>query len=301
MLEAICCAFSPSPARNCWRSSRTRAAASACLHPADAAMPDLRLRGDLRPERRALCRARSGPQRRLARAAGRLDGSGVFRSRRQSRRAQPTSRTSSTTQRALLVIQIDQDFERRLLAGPAGRRAGDRRRPQLQHRRHRDRLCRRDRRRLQRRLARRPRPARRRRCRSSMRAWYNPNLETRWNMIPSLIGTLTLHADAAADGHVGRPRARAGHVRPVAGHAVPARSRSWPARRCPRCSIGTHAGDHRSCWSRSSGSAFRSPARSSTLYAGLDAVPAGGGRHRAAASRRLPPPCSRRCSTLSWS
>jgi ABC-2 type transport system permease protein len=24
------------------------------------------------------------------------------------------------------------------------------------------------------------------------RAWYNPNLETRWNMIPSLIGTLTL-------------------------------------------------------------------------------------------------------------
>lgn len=25
-----------------------------------------------------------------------------------------------------------------------------------------------------------------------MRAWYNPNLETRWNMIPSLIGTITL-------------------------------------------------------------------------------------------------------------
>src|SRR6516162_11686770 len=24
------------------------------------------------------------------------------------------------------------------------------------------------------------------------RAWYNPNLETRWHMIPSLIGTLTL-------------------------------------------------------------------------------------------------------------
>src|ERR1043166_3960411 len=28
--------------------------------------------------------------------------------------------------------------------------------------------------------------------RASMRAWYNPNLETRWNMIPALIGTLTL-------------------------------------------------------------------------------------------------------------
>jgi ABC-2 type transport system permease protein len=28
--------------------------------------------------------------------------------------------------------------------------------------------------------------------RVTTRAWYNPNLETRWNMIPSLIGTLTL-------------------------------------------------------------------------------------------------------------
>ena len=33
---------------------------------------------------------------------------------------------------------------------------------------------------------------RRRRCRSSTRAWYNPNLETRWYMIPGMIGTLTL-------------------------------------------------------------------------------------------------------------
>ncbi len=28
--------------------------------------------------------------------------------------------------------------------------------------------------------------------RVTMRAWYNPNLETRWSMIPSLIGTLTM-------------------------------------------------------------------------------------------------------------
>ena len=28
--------------------------------------------------------------------------------------------------------------------------------------------------------------------RVTMRAWYNPNLETRWNMIPALIGTLTM-------------------------------------------------------------------------------------------------------------
>jgi ABC-2 type transport system permease protein len=26
----------------------------------------------------------------------------------------------------------------------------------------------------------------------SMRAWYNPNLETRWNMVPGMIGTLTM-------------------------------------------------------------------------------------------------------------
>src|SRR2546425_2979712 len=28
--------------------------------------------------------------------------------------------------------------------------------------------------------------------RVAVRAWYNPNLETRWNMIPGLIGTLTM-------------------------------------------------------------------------------------------------------------
>src|SRR5207247_4019116 len=28
--------------------------------------------------------------------------------------------------------------------------------------------------------------------RPSPRAWYNPNFETRWHMIPALIGTLTL-------------------------------------------------------------------------------------------------------------
>ena len=29
-------------------------------------------------------------------------------------------------------------------------------------------------------------------CGSTTPAWYNPNLETRWHMIPALIGTLTL-------------------------------------------------------------------------------------------------------------
>ena len=107
--------------------------------------------------------------------------------------AEPDSKTVIDERRALLVIQIDQDFERQLDSGAAGRRAGDRRRPQFQHRR-------------------RPRwvtsnaivesfnadwraeptasgnPP----IQVSTRAWYNPNLETRWNMIPSLIGTLTM-------------------------------------------------------------------------------------------------------------
>ena len=89
------------------------------------------------------------------------------------------------------MIGIDVDFERKLLAGPAGRRAGDRRRPQLQHRRHGPGLRQHDRRRVQRRLARghgQAGPP----VQVALRAWYNPNLETRWNMIPSLIGTLTL-------------------------------------------------------------------------------------------------------------
>jgi len=120
----------------------------------------------------------------------RLDGSGVFR------RVANLERTADVqsvinARRALLVIQIDQDFARRLFSGlpadvqmvadgrnsnTAGTAMGyvgaivaafnaDWRAAHGQV----------------------GSP-----IRVAVRAWYNPNLETRWNMIPGLIGTLTM-------------------------------------------------------------------------------------------------------------
>ena len=119
-----------------------------------------------------------------------LDGSGVFRRIANLRRAADIKDTINE-RRALLVIQIDQDFERRLLLGAqanvqviadgrnsntAGTALGyvntivetfntDWR---TEHRQTGSPI------------------------RLSTRAWYNPNLETRWHMIPALLGTLTL-------------------------------------------------------------------------------------------------------------
>jgi len=120
----------------------------------------------------------------------RLDGSGVFR-RVADLGWVADAKTSINERRALLVIQISQDFERRLLAGQpadvqviadgrnsntAGTALGyvgaiieafnaDWRRTHGQSG-----------------------PP----IRMATRAWYNPNLETRWHMIPGMIGTLTL-------------------------------------------------------------------------------------------------------------
>ena len=119
-----------------------------------------------------------------------LDGSGVFRRVANLSRAADV-RNFIDQRRALLVVRIDQDFERRLMAGlPAdvqiiadGRNSNTagtamgyantivenfnnqwradhaQRGPSV---------------------------------RASTRVWFNPNLETRWRMVPSLIGTLTL-------------------------------------------------------------------------------------------------------------
>jgi len=119
-----------------------------------------------------------------------LDGSGVFR-RVANLDEAGQIRKMINEQRVVLVVQIGQNFERRLLSGAqadvqviadgrnsntAGTAMGyinsiievfntDWR---MQHRQGGPPV------------------------RTSMRAWYNPNLETRWHMIPALIGTLTL-------------------------------------------------------------------------------------------------------------
>jgi ABC-2 type transport system permease protein len=118
-----------------------------------------------------------------------LDGSGVFRRVANLHRAADI-KTVIDERRALLVVQIDQDFERRLLSGRTanvqliadGRNSNtagtatnyvnsivesfnvDWRREHGQ----------------------RGAP-----IRLTTRAWYNANLETRWHMIPALVGTLT--------------------------------------------------------------------------------------------------------------
>ena len=119
-----------------------------------------------------------------------LDGSGVFRRVANLHKAEDVKKMINERQ-VLLVIQIGQDFERRLLSGQqanvqviadgrnsntAGTATGyvnsivntfntDWRTAHGQS----------------------GSP-----IRLTTRAWYNPNLETRWHMIPALIGTLTL-------------------------------------------------------------------------------------------------------------
>ncbi len=119
-----------------------------------------------------------------------LDGTGVFHRVANLRRAQD-NKTFIDDRRAVLVIQIDQEFERRLLGGQTAdvqviadgrnsntaavamgyvnsivlafnadwRASHNQAKPPIQ---------------------------------ITVRAWYNPNLETRWNMIPALTGTLTM-------------------------------------------------------------------------------------------------------------
>jgi ABC-2 type transport system permease protein len=120
----------------------------------------------------------------------RLDGSGVFRREANISRVGDIAAWIDN-RKALLVLRIDQDFERRLLAGePAELQAiADGRNSNtagialgylgsvvdgfnLQWRADHGQAG----------------PP----VRIVSRSWYNPNLESRWNMIPSLIGTLTM-------------------------------------------------------------------------------------------------------------
>jgi ABC-2 type transport system permease protein len=119
-----------------------------------------------------------------------LDGSGVFRRVANLERAADIKNIINE-RHVLLVVQIDRDFERRLLSGDQadiqviadGRNSNTAGTAmgyvsaivevfnstwRTEHGQG--------------------GPA----IRLSTRAWYNPNLETRWHMIPALIGTLTL-------------------------------------------------------------------------------------------------------------
>ncbi|MGO9634402.1 MAG: ABC transporter permease [Steroidobacteraceae bacterium] len=119
-----------------------------------------------------------------------LDGSGIFERVANLQRAGDI-RSLIDARRALLIVQIDQQFERRLLSGQSadvqiiadGRNSNTAGTAavyfnsvveQFNLNWARDHGA--------------PRPP----VRLLARAWYNPNLETRWFMIPGMIGTLTL-------------------------------------------------------------------------------------------------------------
>ncbi len=119
-----------------------------------------------------------------------LDGSGVFQ-RVADLRSPAGLMDVIDRQRALLVVQIDQDFERRLAAGQSavvqviadGRNSNTAATATsyvnsvvaaFNARWRRDHSL--------------PGPT----VQVTNRAWFNPNLETRWYMLPGMIGTLTL-------------------------------------------------------------------------------------------------------------
>ncbi len=119
----------------------------------------------------------------------RLDGSGVFH------RVANLSRAADIRHDDQRAARCPRDSDRSGFRAPAALGAssgcpGDRRRAKLQHGRHRDGLYQYDRRVVQRRLAPRTRPARRADPNDDS-SLVQSNLETRWHMIPALIGTLT--------------------------------------------------------------------------------------------------------------
>jgi ABC-2 type transport system permease protein len=119
-----------------------------------------------------------------------LDGSGVFERVADLRSPADVARVIDR-RRALLVVQFDQDFERRLASGQSalvqviadGRNSNTAATAMsyvnavvaaFNTRWRQDHGL--------------PGPA----VQINNRAWFNPNLETRWNMLPGMIGTLTL-------------------------------------------------------------------------------------------------------------
>ena len=205
-----------------------------------------------------------------------------------------TSTTVIDERRALLVVQIDQDFERRLRPGQpadvqviadgrnsntAGTALGyvgaivdgfnaDWRAD--------------------------PRPAGAAGRTSTARAWYNPNLETRWNMIPALIGTLTLLQTLLLTAmSVAREREQGTFDQLLVTPFRPAEIMVGKA--LPSMLVGIVQATIillvAQLW-------FRIPFVGLVRHAlrRAEPVPAGGGRHRAARLVARRRPCSRRCS-----
>jgi ABC-2 type transport system permease protein len=119
-----------------------------------------------------------------------LDGSGVFQRVANLERAAEV-KTMIDEQRALLVVQIDQDFERRLLSGQSadvqviadGRNSNTARTAMNYVGTVVDAFN------AQWRAAHAGVGSP---IRVTTRAWYNWNLETRWSIVPGLVGTMTL-------------------------------------------------------------------------------------------------------------
>jgi ABC-2 type transport system permease protein len=140
---------------------------------------------------------RSGASRELL---ARLDGSRIFRRVATLERA-ADAKTVIDEGTVLLVVHIDQDFERRLLSGQeadvqviADGRNSNTAGTALGYLAVIVQAFNSDWRRAHQHMfvgAGGARPAASG-VKVTTRAWYNPNLETRWNMIPSLIGTLTM-------------------------------------------------------------------------------------------------------------
>ena len=220
-----------------------------------------------------------------------LDGSGVFERVADLQRAADIG-SLIDARRTLLVIQIDSQFERRLLSGqsPNIQLIADGRNSntagtamgyvgsivqQFTARWARDHGLP-------------PAPVQ-----IVARAWYNPNLETRWFMIPGMIGTLTLIQTMMLTAmSVAREREQGTFDQLLVTPFRPFEIMAGKA--LPSMLVGTIQATGvllvAQLW-------FHIPFAGSYLDAlfGPSAVFVGGGGHRPACCRRSPRPCNRRC------
>ena len=193
---------------------------------------------------------------------------GVFHRDANLASRRPTSQTWIDNRRACSSIQIRARLRAALLHGPTGQRAGDCRRPEFQHGRHRARYVG-D-------VSTRSTPIG---CRSiATKAARRCSVDD-----PRLVQSESRNAlehdsqpdrhvdddaDDAAHGDVGCPRARAGNFRSIAGDAISARRDHGG--QGDAVGVDRHRPGHHRCFSwPSSGFAFHLPDRSSTLYVGL--------------------------------